>query len=137
MILIQKNFSIAIKLFNFLLDSLQLNNDWSFTSFKIFDVRCGNLFDRFSMLEFKIDTESFQMLVVSFVEKIGKRPSQYTIGNNLGKVECKCKQRTPNKISQLTRITRVQIQFAAKYYQNMKFWSLIVKGLQIQLKFIM
>jgi len=66
------------------------------------------------MLEFKIDTENFQILVVLFYEKIGKRPSQYTIGNNLGKVECKCKQRTPNKISQLTRITRVQIQFAAK-----------------------
>jgi hypothetical protein len=82
-------------------------------------VRCGNLFDRFSMLEFKIDTESFQMLVVSFVEKIGKRPSQYTIVNYLGKVKCKYKQRTPNKISQLTRMTRVQIQFAAKYYQNM------------------
>ena len=66
------------------------------------------------MLEFKIDTESFQILVVLFYEKIRKRPSQNTIGNYLGKVECKCKQKTSNKIGQLTRITRVQIEFAAK-----------------------
>ena len=90
MILNQKNFSLTIKLFIFLLLALQLNNDWSFISFKIFDVRCGNLLDRFSMLEFKIDTKRFQMLAVQLYEKIGKRPSQNTISNHLGKVECKC-----------------------------------------------
>ena len=75
MILNEKNFSLPIKFLIFLLLSLQLNTDWSFNSLKIFDNRWGNLLDRFSMLEFKIDTEHFQMFVVLFYEKIGKRPS--------------------------------------------------------------